>query len=129
MRATAIILLVYFAVGSLMPGMDFSQLAKMPALWKHYKLHRLENQNSEASFVAFLKQHFINPEQYHQHDSGANHKDLPLKTFDHSLTIFFPAIHHWQLKRPEAHTQLPNNEAIALDLRFPPSVFRPPLSV
>ena len=55
----------------LLPGMDISELAKLPDLVQHYQEHRTENPS--ISFFAFLELHYTNA-SHHEQDHERHHK-------------------------------------------------------
>lgn len=92
MKLATQILAFYFLLGSLLPGTDFSQLKKAPAIWKHYQLHRqlAAEAGHEASFSGFLSSHFLTPGSHQHNDGGQSHEDLPLKSV-HVLSPVLPS--------------------------------------
>lgn len=86
MKLTAHILALYFLLGSLLPGSDFSQLKKAPAVLEHYLLH--QQLEDAGSFFDFLYDHFWNPRGHQHEDGGKSHQELPLKT----VQIFSPLL-------------------------------------
>lgn len=86
MRATLYILIGYFLLGSILPGMDFSQLTKLPNLIEHYRHHRTDDDTTTA--LQFFLQHFINPNLHQHKDAGDCHKKLPLKSFEQTVNYF-----------------------------------------
>lgn len=90
MKITALILASYMFIGSLIPNSDFSQLARIPDMVKHYELHQEEiaNLDVEFSFWEFLIIHFISPND-HEHDGDDEHKNCPFQSFCFSITFVF----------------------------------------
>ncbi len=60
----------------MIPAMDSSELAKLPALLEHFQEHKSENQ--DLSFFAFVKLHYANS-QHHQQDHQEHH-ELPFSS-------------------------------------------------
>ncbi len=127
LRPIAYILLVYWSLGSLFPLGDFSQLAMLPSLVEHYRLHKAESEQA-LSFPAFFALHYLGAASGHSHDDGAGHHDLPLKT-----------LHEFQWISTRFPVSLPSSPASNLirlaDLSDYPlsegarnAVFRPPLA-
>ncbi|MBK8702820.1 MAG: hypothetical protein IPN33_03865 [Saprospiraceae bacterium] len=126
MRATVYILITYFLVGSILPGMDFSQLTKLPNLIEHYRHHRSSDDKTTA--LAFFLQHFVNPNLHHHQDAGDCHKKLPLKSFEHAVNYFIyeetaPAVSSFFYKI------IPFSSQEFLSILSTSAVFRPPISV
>lgn len=92
MKLFAHILALYFLFGSLLPGSDFSQMKKAPAVWEHYQLHQQQAASSgnEASFFDYLYAHFLYPDSHQHDDGGQSHQDLPLKSV-HVFSQILPA--------------------------------------
>ena len=82
MKLLALILTLYFLLGSLLPGTDFSQLKKAPAVWKHYQLHQqlAAESSQDVSLFDFLYAHFLYPDSHQHDDGGQSHQELPLKS-------------------------------------------------
>ena len=89
MKLFAYILLIYFSIGALLPRCDFSQLAQMDDLLRHYELHQVEaaQMNIQFTFWDFLALHFVTGED-HNHEQGNEHDQLPFQSFSTSLTLF-----------------------------------------
>lgn len=92
MKLIAQILALYFLLGSLLPGSDFSQLKKAHSVWEHYQLHQklATGSGDEVSLIGFLYDHFLNPDSHQHEDGGKSHQDLPLKTV-HVFSPILPA--------------------------------------
>ena len=92
MKHTAQILALYFLFGSLIPGSDFSQLKKAPAVWEHYQLHQClaAGSGEKASFLEFLYAHFWDTNSHQHNDGGQSHQGLPLKTV-YAFSLVLPA--------------------------------------
>ncbi|HQU60388.1 MAG TPA: hypothetical protein PLU64_14385 [Saprospiraceae bacterium] len=91
MKLVAKILALYFLLGGLMPGSDFSQIGKLSSLLEHYQLHRqiAQHEGKELAFTSFLAAHFWQPTDHQHNDGGQSHQDLPLKNvhvFSHILS-------------------------------------------
>lgn len=82
MKIFANILAVYFLLGSFFPRTDFSQLAKVPNIFKHYECHVLEAKakHVKPDFTNFLTDHFFGSLE-HEHQDQSHHQ-LPLKTIN-----------------------------------------------
>jgi len=81
---------MYLFVGSLFPGMDFGQLAKLGNVLEHYTKHRAEGPPSVsavASFVDFIWTHFIKPAAHDGQHPGNDHQELPFQSIS-SASIF-----------------------------------------
>ncbi|MCB0551239.1 MAG: hypothetical protein KDD19_26955 [Phaeodactylibacter sp.] len=130
MKHTAQILALYFLFGSLIPGSDFSQLKRAPAVWEHYQVHQSLSAGSgeKASFFEFLYTHFWDTNSHQHNDGGQSHQDLPLKT----VHIFSPIL--LAGTTPLVLAALPHKENRAILHYNAPSsaphegaVFRPPI--
>ncbi|NUQ25997.1 MAG: hypothetical protein HUU34_18770 [Saprospiraceae bacterium] len=127
MRATVYILIAYFLVGSILPGMDFSQLTKLPNLIEHYRHHHSTDDKTTA--LAFFLQHFINPNLHHHKDAGDCHKKLPLKSFEHSVNYFISEETAPAVSRSFFYKIPPLSSQEFLSILSTTAVFRPPISV
>ncbi|MCB0559005.1 MAG: hypothetical protein H6573_03480 [Lewinellaceae bacterium] len=130
MKLTALILTLYFLLGSLLPGTDFSQLKKAPALWEHYNLHRslVAAVGEKPSFFDFLYTHFWDTESHNHHDGGHSHQGLPLKTihvFSHILPSGSIALKLASL--PAACHQLIPHHHSFFSAIHDGAIFRPPI--
>ncbi|MCO6489689.1 MAG: hypothetical protein J5I98_14835 [Phaeodactylibacter sp.] len=131
MKLIAQILALYFAFGSLLPGSDFSQLKKAPAVWEHYELHRqlAAGSGENTSVFDFLYAHFLNPGSHQHEDGGQSHQDLPLKTihtFSQILPVSVPALQLPAL--PVAHSRVIPHHQSCHGAAHEGAVFRPPVS-
>lgn len=82
MKTIAKILALYFLLGSLLPGSDFSQLKAAAAIWEHFQLHQeiAARSGQKASLASFLAAHFWDINSHTHNDGGQSHQDLPLKS-------------------------------------------------
>lgn len=82
---------IYFFLGSLIPGTNFSDLTHLPDLIDHFQLHVTEAAavGETYSFVRFLDDHFINPDHHARDGHSREHQDLPLHSFSSAL-LFMP---------------------------------------
>ena len=78
---------IYFLLGSLIPGTNFTDLTHLPDLIDHYQMHVTEAAaNGETySFVRFMDDHFINPDHHARDGHSQEHQDLPLHSFSSAL--------------------------------------------
>ena len=85
-KLVAYILLFQFSLGALIPNCDFYQLAKIPFLVEHYQLHKEEADSVGVDYDVFdfVYTHFIICEE-HQHATGFDHDQLPLKSISTSI--------------------------------------------
>ena len=109
-------LVIYFLLGSLIPGSDFSQLYQLDDAFLHFQEHILEAKEKSASFTIldFIWLHYISGEDHdpnHEHP----HEDLPLKVFSGptsfiSLEVIplFP-LHHTLSSNPHAGFGAPHH--------------------
>jgi len=81
--------LVYFCVLALVPRGDYTQLAKINDLLKHYQTHKIEaaTQNKSITFINFLYVHFIDIEEHDDHED--HHEKLPFKNISISNLLYF----------------------------------------
>lgn len=127
LRPIAYILLVYWSLGSLFPLGDFSQLAMLPSLVEHYRLHKAESEQA-LSFPAFFALHYSGASSHHHHDDGAGHHDLPLKTlheFQWVSARFAPSLPSFPAGSPACLADL-SDYPLSEGARS--AVFRPPLA-
>jgi len=91
MRAVAYILAVYMALGSLLPGTDFSQLSRIPSLLDHFSLHQqlAEQTGEQLSFLQFVHMHFYQTNSHAEDANGAkhDHQELPLQSVSIHLEL------------------------------------------
>ncbi len=127
MRATVYILIVYFLAGSILPGMDFSQLAKLPNLMEHFRHHRAEDDSTTA--LSFFLQHFVNPNLHHHKEAGDCHKKLPLKSFEQVLNYFIPEASSTAISSCFINKIQPLASREFLPLLSISAIFRPPIIV
>lgn len=127
MRLIVNILLVYWSLGSLFPLGDFSQLAMLPSLIEHYRLHKAESEQP-LSFPAFFSLHYSSASSHHHHDDGAGHQDLPFKTLHEfqwisaRFAVFLPSSSASKLYRLADFCDYPLSEGAR------GAIFRPPLA-
>ena len=130
MKFFAQILAIYFLIGSILPGSDFSQLEKAPAVWEHYKLHQqlAAESGGKFSFTDFLTTHFLYPYSHQHNDCGNSHQNLPLKT----VHVFSPVLLASNIL-PEIHSRpafpgqaFPHYTSFAGSIHEG-AVFRPPI--
>lgn len=130
MKLIAQILALYFLLGSLLPGSDFSQLKKAPAVWEHYLLHRqlAVDAGEDTSLLDFLYAHFLYPDSHRHNDGGQSHQDLPLKTV-HTFSQILPAnVSTLQLPAlPVAHSRVIPHHQSYNGAAHEGAVFRPPV--
>ena len=110
--------------------MLFGEMAKMPALAEHYRLHQEEK--PDTTLAEFLWLHYFDPS--HQNDPGHDHQSLPFhQQGGHLATAFLYALPDM---RPGAEAPLPVvDEAILaanfyycrhLPVGFVGNLFQPP---
>lgn len=89
MKIINYILIFYYSFGALIPQSDFSQIAQIDDLIRHYRIHQAEADalNQKLSFWDFLYLHF-GTEEEHQHENPQAHDNLPLKKIAPSHTFF-----------------------------------------
>jgi len=87
MKIIAQLLAVYIFLGSLMPGMDFVQLAKVGTMLAHYNTHLAEAKlaNESTSFFDYVKVHLIAPDG-HEH-SDFDHHQLPYQSLTNTMLV------------------------------------------
>ncbi|NHN25872.1 hypothetical protein FIA58_009315 [Flavobacterium jejuense] len=64
---------------------SIGQLLKIPNLIEHYNEHKSEVVNQSASFINFIKDHYLKKTENNQKE----HQDLPFKTFNSSVNLLF----------------------------------------
>ena len=85
-----ILLSFWILLGSLMPGNDMEEMAKIPDLIGHYLEHKASAGN-DFSFARFITEHY---NQKKESDSDQAHKKLPF--FEHQcpgLVFVIPQFH------------------------------------
>ncbi len=87
MKIIAQLLAAYLFLGSLMPGMDFVQLAKVSTMLAHYQTHQAEAKlaNESTSFFDYIKVHLIAPDG-HEH-SDFDHHQLPYQSLTTTMLV------------------------------------------
>lgn len=82
MRSLVLLLTAYFFLLGLLPQLDGSQLTRVGQLWQHFDQHRTEltDTGGELSFLDFLYEHYLAPEQ-HDHPDRSQHEQLPFQHF------------------------------------------------
>jgi hypothetical protein len=80
-RSLALFLALYFALGSLLPRSDFSQLWKLDDLLSHYQMHQ-----GEQHFGSFIWEHLTDPNGHEHSDNGTEHQHLPLQSLGDGLS-------------------------------------------
>ena len=84
MKLMSVVLLVYFFVGSIMPGGDWHEVPKIINLIEHFKMHENQSQG-EISVVDFLNMHYSDSET----QDNDEHANLP---FNHLCSFTFIAL-------------------------------------
>lgn len=77
--------ILVFSLNLFTGGMLFGELAKLPALSMHYRLH--QNENANTNFVQFLWLHYFDGK--HTKDTAHDHDTLP---FHHNSNLSFAKI-------------------------------------
>lgn len=126
MKATARLLALYFFLGSLLPGSDYSQLTRLHSLFEHYQDHQqwAAEQGQPMNFSAFLLEHFLDADGH----EDSSHQDLPLKHlnhFDFMLAQAPLAALPYSIALPSLRV-LPLS-SLGLSSSFLDSIFRPPM--
>jgi hypothetical protein len=127
MKVFAQFMALYFFLGSFFPWTDFSQLTKIPNVFKHYECHVEESvANGETSvFTDFLKEHFFSSmDQAHQ---DPTHHQLPLKTINLDFQFVLSKVLPFQLKMPILQKVNFFNIRTLLGADFSSSLFQPPI--
>jgi hypothetical protein len=127
LRLIAYILLVYWSLGSFFPLGDFSQLAMLPSLVQHYRLHKAESEQA-LSFPAFFALHYSGASSHQHHDGGAGHHDLPLKTLHEFQWISARFAVSLPASPASNPTRLADPSDYPLSEGARSAVFRPPLA-
>jgi hypothetical protein len=99
MKIVALFLAGYLLLGSLFPGMDYSQLTRLPNLYFHFQEHQSSSLLMEEteSISDFLIAHFWSTKDHHQQDiAGHAHGNLPLSVLSGSFH-FVPTQQAWVL--------------------------------
>jgi hypothetical protein len=80
---------IYFLLGSLIPGTNFSDLIHIPDMVDHYVLHVEEAAllDEDYSLLKFINDHFINPDEHKQSGHEHEHQNLPLHHVSSTLLI------------------------------------------
>ncbi len=128
MRLFALFMAGYLFLGSLFPGTDFSQLARVVHVEHHYQTHLLEAglTSSEFSFWAFLKMHYLAPDE-HQGEHESDHQQLPYQSVSSPVLLLITPHTLLSLPAPPHPAALRPAFANRLHLRgFTRSVFIPP---
>ena len=104
MKIIALFLAAYIFAGSLFPQTDFSQMAKMSNVVKHFRLHQTETAavGGRLSYADFFRIHFLQPD-HHLKQADHSHEELPLHSISTSHpfipfyypTLVKPAIKKW----------------------------------
>lgn len=96
---------VYFLLGSLIPGTNFSDLTHIPDLVDHYALHMAEAAllNEDYSLLKFINDHFVNPDEHTQNGHEQDHQNLPLHNIS---SIVFITSEFSMVEIPVLHTEL-----------------------
>ncbi len=85
MRVLSIFMALYFFLGSLFPGLDFSQLGKVGVAFEHYQVHLQEPDNPEESgLINFFLDHYLHPHS-HQHPDDPVHQEMPFRSVHQML--------------------------------------------
>ncbi|MEZ4950223.1 MAG: hypothetical protein R2879_13175 [Saprospiraceae bacterium] len=127
MKIFANIMAVYFLLGSFFPRTDFSQLAKVPNIFKHYECHVLESKakHVKPDFTKFLTDHFFGSLE-HEHQDQSHHQ-LPLKTINLDFQFLVTKQANLLIKNLLNLTQrvFSTNNLIGVD--FTLNLFHPPI--
>lgn len=123
MKLLSLILAAFFGVLSLMPNSDMDELARLPELYNHFKVHKQEPGQSNLSFVEFLKMHYGNS----THSKQSKHDNLPLQHLCNATTLFI----HYSLNNFTLNFLSVPVKVVMLEINppastFTNSVFQPP---
>jgi hypothetical protein len=85
----AFFLACYILLGSLLPRMDFSQLARLGSLKTHFLEHveEAEELGESCHFTDFLFEHFITHDHHDHHEEKDCHQDMPLHGINTSISF------------------------------------------
>lgn len=133
MKGLNYILILYFSIGACFPKSDFSQLANISNLVKHYHVHTEAAAlvGESVSLKDFFYIHLIQ-EDGHEHQEEQSHHNFPLKTLNNSIVLFCNAVWH-TIVNPKVVTSIkittkfPSFFSKMLGNNFISSIFHPPL--
>lgn len=123
-KLLTIFLTSYLFIGGLLPLSNIGELAKMPNMWRHYRFHVQEIDDS-VSFRQFWIDHYQKLNHHHQDQS--RHHQLPFQSASQTGIQFLPVTDTPDLA---FHTEtitvpLPSDEQIAIP-QFVNRLFKPP---
>ena len=127
MKVFAMVMAVYFLFGSIFPRTDFSQLAKVPNVFKHYECHVAESiaKGETPSFSGFLMDHFFG--SLDEDHKDPSHHQLPLKSMGLDFQFVLSKPIPFRVKAPVIKSEKHFYTRSLQGKDFSDSFFQPPI--